>query len=165
VLVAVVLSLLSATLGVSEAKVTSRSSNTGNVFSAGTLSLVNSKNGTTVIGVSSLMPAGSANGTLTLRVQGDYRTALTVAIAGISDTPSSPALSHALTLLIEDTTSTAQTLWSGTMSNFSSVSVGTFAAGTTRSLRFTVTFPAGNAVPGLQGAATTLTVRFTGVSQ
>jgi hypothetical protein len=164
-LVALLVLLLSTLIAGSEAKVTGTTRNLENTLSAGSMRLANSKSGTTVISANGLMPAGSASGTLTLSVQGDYSAAQTVTNAGISDTPASPALSQALTLLIEDITGTAKTLWSGTMSSFSSVSVGTFATGTTRTLRFTVTLPSGSAVPGLQNASTTMTLRFTGVGQ
>ena len=165
VLLAVLILVLSTTIASSDARDTSVKVNAGNAFSAGSLALVNSKSGTAVISASALMPAGTATGSLTITAHGNYTAAVTLAYAGISDTPSSPALSQALTLLVEDITGTAQTLWSGTMSTLGSVSLGQIASGSTRTYRFTVTFPSANAVPGLQNASTTMTLRFTGVGQ
>jgi len=160
-----VIMLLSTTIGASDARFTRVSVNPGSAFSAGTFSVTNSKSGAAVITTSGLMPGGTANGTLTLTTQGNYTAAVTLTNGGITDTPSSPALSGALTLLVEDITGSAQTLWSGTMSTFSSVSLGTIATGATRTYRFTITFVAGSAVAGLQNASTTLTLKFTGVAQ
>jgi hypothetical protein len=165
VLLAVLILVLSTTIASSDARDTSVKVNAGNAFSAGSLALVNSKGGTAVISASGLMPGGSATGSLTITVQGNYTAAVTLTNAGISDTPSSPALSQALSLLVEDITGTAQTLWSGTMSTLSSVSLGQIASGSTRTYRFTVSFPSAGAVPGLQNASTTMTLRFTGVGQ
>ena len=162
---ALLIFVLSATTASSDARDTSVKVNAGNAFSAGSLALVNSKSGSAVISASGLMPGGSATGSLTITAQGNYTAAVTLANAGISNTPSSPALSQALTLLVEDVTGTAQTLWSGTMSALSSVSLGQIASGSTRTYRFTVTFPSANAVSGLQNASTTMTLRFTGVAQ
>jgi hypothetical protein len=157
--------LLSTVLGSSDATLTRVSVNPGNAFSAGVSSHVNSKNGAMVISAAGLMPGGSASGTLTITVQGDYPAVVTLANAGISDQPASPALSQALTLKVEDITGTLQTLWNGTMSNFSSLSLGQIASGTTKTYRFTITFATGSAVPGLQNASTAMTIRFTGVAQ
>lgn len=164
VVVALIVLMLSMTTGASDARVTRVSVNPGNAFSAGSLSLVNSRDGGIVISATAMMPGASANGTLTLTTQGNYTAAVTLANGGISDTPSSPALSQALTLLVEDITGTPQTLWSGTMGTFSSVSLGQIASGATRTYRLTVTFPAGSAVAGLQAANTTISLRFTGVA-
>ena len=165
VLLAALILVLSVTIASSDARDTSVKVNAGNAFSAGSMALVNSRSGSAVISASGLMPGGSATGSLTLTAQGNYTAAVTLANAGISDTPSSPALSQALTLLVEDVTGTPQTLWSGTMSSLSAVSLGQITSGSTRTYRFTVTFPSGGAVPGLQNASTTMTLRFTGVAQ
>ncbi len=162
---AVLIFVLSTAITSSDARDTSVKVNAGNVFSGGSLSLANSKSGSAVISASGLMPGGSATGSLTITVQGGHTAAVTLANTGISDAPSSPALSQALTLLVEDVTGTAQTLWSGTMSTFASASLGQIASGSARTYRFTVTFPSGNAVSSLQNASTTMSLRFTGVAQ
>lgn len=152
-------------IGVSDARFTRVSVNPGAVFSSGTSVLVNSKSGSAVINVTGLLPGGSNSGTLALTGQGDYSSTVTLTNAGISDQPSSPALSQALTLTVEDITGATQTLWSGTMSNLPSLSLGQISPGATKTLRFTVAFPTAGAVPGLQNAGTSMTLRFTGVAQ
>jgi spore coat-associated protein N len=150
---------------VSEARFVRGSGNPGNVFTAGTLKLVNSVDGGYVINVTGLRPDQSATGTFTLTCQGSFKGAVSITNGGITDTPSSPALSAALTLKIEDITGSAQTLWSGTMNSFTSLALTQFNSGETRTLRFTVTFPQAGAVPGLQGATSALLVKFVGVAQ
>ena len=78
--------------------------------------------------------------------------------------PASPGLSSTLTLLIEDTTGTATTLFNGTVAAFTTVSLGSIAPGVTRQYRFTLTFPAAAAAPGLQGASMSLGLLFKGVT-
>jgi hypothetical protein len=153
---------LSVSLGVksSGASFISRSSNPGSRFSAGVVTLTNSKGGTAVINAAGLLPGGSTTGSLTITVQGNFSAAVT-----LTGTGDQSALSQVLTLKIENTTGTAQTLWSGKMSDFASLSLGTYTTGTTKSYRFTVTFPAANASSGLQNATTSMTLNFTGVAQ
>ncbi|MFH1574281.1 MAG: hypothetical protein ABIG68_09875 [Acidobacteriota bacterium] len=141
------------------------SSNPGNVFTAGTFRLLNSVDGGYVINVAGLRPDQSVTGTLTLTCQGNYPGAVSMTNGGITNSPSSPARSAALTVMIEDITGTPQTLYNGTMSAFASLALTPFSAGQTRTYRFTVTFPQSGAVPGLQGAACSLQVRFVGVVQ
>jgi len=160
-LIALALALLvSLTVGRSGATLIRVSTNPGSLFSAGSLTLSNTKNGAVIVNAAGLLPAGSANGSASITIQGSFSAA--VILTGTGD---GSALSQALTLKIEDTTGTAVTLWTGTMSSFTTVSLGTLASGTTRSYRFTVTFPAANATAALQNSSTTMTLRFTGVAQ
>jgi hypothetical protein len=150
------------TVGVkpSGATFTRSSANPSNLFSAGAINLTNSKSGAAVLSATGLLPGGSVQGSLSVKITGNYGAAVT--LTGASD---HSALSQALTLQIEDTTGTAQTLWSGTMSDFSTLSLGTYTSGTTKSYRFTVTFPSANADSGLQNTSTSMTLRFSGVAQ
>ena len=107
-----------------------------------------------------LLPGTSSSGSASITISGSYSAAVT--LTGTSD---GAALAQALTLLVENTTGTVTTVWTGKMSDFSSVSLGTFTSGTTRTYRFTVSFPAANAVAGLEDATTTETLTFTGVAQ
>ena len=152
--------LASLTLGRSGATLLRTSRNPGSAFSAGTLTLSNTKDGAVIVSAAGLLPAGSASGSASITIQGNY--SASVVLTGTGD---QSALAQALTLQIDDTTGTLQTLWSGTMSNFTTLTLGTFASGTTRSYRFTIAFPAANATAGLQNSTTTMTLRFTGVAQ
>jgi hypothetical protein len=152
-------SFLVLTAGQSGALFARSSANPGNAFAAGTLALTNSKNGAVVVSATGLMPGGSATGTLTVATSGNVSSVVT-----LTGTDDNSALAQALSLKIEDVTSTAQTLWSGTMSDFSSLSLGSFSVGASKSYRFTVTFPAANASSSLLNASTSMTLRFTGVA-
>jgi hypothetical protein len=84
---------------------------------------------------------------------------------GANDVPASAALSQALLLKIEDTTSTPQTVYSSTLAGLGSLDLGIFTAGMQRSYLFTLTFPAWSAVPELQNASTSANLLFTAVAQ
>jgi hypothetical protein len=165
------LCLLAALLAISAGTVASGATftrmtgNPANVFSAGSFRLINSADGGYILTVAGLRPGQSVSGTLTLSCQGDLKGPVTFSNGGIADTPTSPPLSTALTLQIEDITGSPQTMWSGTMSSFSSLDLGQFSAGQSRTYRFTAGFPQAQAVPGLQGATSTLLVKVTGVAQ
>jgi hypothetical protein len=156
---------VSTQIGSSGASFARVSMNSGSIFSAGTLVLINSKDGSAVVSVSDLLPGKSVTGTLTVSVSGNYRAVVTLTDAGTTDTPSSPSLSQALTFKVEDITGTGTTLYNSSMSGFSSVSLGTFASGTTRTYRFTVSYPTASAASGLLNATTTMDLRFSGVAQ
>jgi hypothetical protein len=149
----------------SGAKFSNASSNPGAAFTGGTMSLVNSRDGSAVLSATGLAPGASVNGTLTLTDQGNLTAGVTLTRTSLTDTPSGAALSSVLTLTIADITGTTQTLYSGTMSGFSSVILSPLTAGETRTYRFTVAFPTASATSNQQNASTSMTVRFTGVAQ
>lgn len=139
---------------------TQSSTNDGNLFSTGTLSLVNSKDKEVVVNAVGLVPGSSATGSLALKNSGSY--AAVVTLFGIGD---ESALAQALTMEIEDVTGSAQTVWTGVMGRFTDLPLGTIAAGASRAYRFTVAFPPENASAALSDSTTTMTLRFTGVAR
>ena len=141
------------------------SRNRSNLFAAGDFRLQSSSDGGFVISAAGLRPGQSATGTATLTCQSDFAATFSMTRTGLTDTPSSPSLSAALTLKIEDITGTAQTLWSGSMGAFVSLALGRFDSGQARTYRFTVTFPLSSAVPALQGTASNMQIRFVGVTE
>ena len=141
------------------------SSNPRAVFSGGTMTFINSRDGSTVISATGFAPGASVTGTLTLTSKGNLGADVTISETAMTDQPAAAALSSALTLKIENVTGTAVTLYNDTMSEFSSVSLGRFSAEETRTYRFTLTFPTANAISSHQGASTNMTMRFTGVAQ
>jgi spore coat-associated protein N len=143
----------------SSAQFTDQSSNPGNLFKTGTITLTNNKSGQAVVTATGLMPGGSATGTLIIGVTGNYTANVT--LTGATD---NSALAQALTLRIEDVTGTATTLWTGTMSAFSTQALGTIASGASRSYRFTITLPT-TAPSSAMNGSTTETLTFTGVAQ
>jgi hypothetical protein len=165
-LVLALLALVLQSLVFSGASFTSGSRNTGNAFAAGTLSHIDSKSGQVVLAASGLRPGQSASGTLTLTGAGDFSAKYSLSVDSLVDTPASPALSGALQLTIDDmTTGAAVQEWSGLVRNLGTVTLDTIAPGAVRTYRFTLSFPTANAVSGLQDAAMTLRLRFTGVQQ
>lgn len=138
--------------------------NPANAFTAGTLAHVNSKAGQIVLGAANLRPGQSNNGTLSITGGANLTGAYTLSKVSLIDTPASPGLSNALTLLIEDVTSGTTTLYTGTAATFTSRSLGSIAPGAVRTYRFTLTYPTAGASPALQGASMALRLQFTGVT-
>jgi spore coat-associated protein N len=148
----------------SDASYTAGSSNPGSVFTAGSLSHTNSMANQVVLDASYLRPGLSKQGTLTITGGGTLTGAYTLSKAGLVDTPASPGLSNTLTLTIQDVTTGATTLYTGTVAAFSSCSLGSIAPGATRIFRFTVLYPAAGADSALDGATMALRLTFTGVT-
>jgi hypothetical protein len=141
-----------------------RSANPVNRMGAGTLAFTNSKDGAAIVSVTGLLPGQSSIGTMTLTAGGDQTGRYTLSCTALVDLPSGTTLSTALTMKIEDITGTAVTVYNGTAAAFTSVSLGSLAPAAVKTYRFTVTFPTASATPALQGASTSLTVRFSAVS-
>jgi spore coat-associated protein N len=162
-----VLALLAVTLQslvFSSASYTKASANPGNAFTAGSLGHIDSKAGQIVLAATNLRPGQSSNGTLTITGTGTLTGTYSVTKVSLVDTPATPGLSKALTLLIQDVTGTATTLYNGTASAFTSATAGSIAPGVTKTYRFTLTYPATPVDPALQGASMALRLQFTGVT-
>ena len=163
-LVLALLAVVLQSLVFSGASFTSGSTNPGDAFTAGTLSHVNSKSGQVVLSASGLRPGQSSSGSLTITGAGDLSARYSIDVASLVDMPASPALSGVLRLTIDDMTSGAAVQeWSGLVSSLGTVTLDTIAPGAVRTYRFTLDFPTATAVSGLQDAAMTLRLRFTGV--
>lgn len=149
----------------SSASFTSQSANPGNLFSGGTLLLLNTRDGQLVVAATALLPGQTARGTLTLTNAGTVAGEASVDGVGLTDVPGAPALSAAVTVAFTDVAS-GTLLWSGPMADLTTVaaSLGTLDPGESREYEIAVTYPAAVADPGLQGAEATLTLRFSGAS-
>lgn len=154
--------LVAFTTVMSSASFTRSATNTGNLFTAGTLQITNSRDGQAILMASDLRPGETRQGVCTITNSGPVAFSLQVLNAGVTDS-TTPPLSGALTLTIYDAVSGAQ-LWTGVWNTFSSISLGTFAPGQAHDFRFSLTFPAAIAVPALQRAQATMLVRFQGIS-
>ena len=155
--------VLTNTVVFSSASFTSSSSNPGNVFGSGTLLLLNAGDGELILGAAALYPGQSQEATLTLTNAGTVPGDVSVEGVGLTDIPASPALSGALTLTFDDVAS-GTLLWSGPVGGLTTAALGTLAPGESRDYRITLAYPAAAADPALQGAQTSLTLRFSGVS-
>jgi hypothetical protein len=163
----IVLSLFALTLHsvvFSDASLTSQAT-IGHAFVAGSLSHVNSKEGTTVLDGSKLSPGQTKSDVLTIRSEGDGTGIYTLTNAGVSDMPAAPGLSRTLLLTIRDV-STGQQLYTGTVRGFSaSTPTVAIPSGMTHTFQFDLQYPLAAANTALQGATMQLVVQFTGVSQ
>jgi len=163
----VVLALLGFTLGsvaFSGASFTAPIPVPDNVFVAGSLLHTNNRDGQILIAANGMAPGDSSVGTMTLSGGGTLDAAYTFTAANIDDVPGSPRLSDALRLTVEDITAAPQTLYSGPVSAFSSVPLGSIAVGASRTYRITLAYPAGTALAALQGASLSLALSVTGVA-
>lgn len=164
----VVLALCALTInsvGFSGASYVAPSANPVNIFATGTLLHSNSQDGGVVVAASGMAPGDSAVGTMTVTGGGTIAGAYTLSASGLVDVPSSPRLSSALTLTVEDRTGAPITLYSGPLSDLTSVGMGVISVGATRTYRVTLAYPAGTNVAALQGASSSLALAVTGVSQ
>lgn len=154
-----VLAVGGATSMFSAASFSSSSDNTTSA-AAGAISVTNSKAGTAVISAAGMGPGDVRSGTLSLTNLGDIGSQAELKVTGLNDTPSSPALSSTLDLLVEDITGAASTIWSGKLGSFNSVGAGTIAAGGSRSYRLTLTWPGADKDDRLQAASSSFTFRW-----
>jgi spore coat-associated protein N len=145
----------------SSASFTATSANPSNTFAAGTLSILNSKEGLAVLTASSGMkPGDSANGTVDVQNTGSLSGVFTLSRSNIVDSDGTNPLSAKLNLVVKDCgdfssgTPTCDAgdpqRYSGTIAAMGSVSLGTFAANEKHRYEFAVTFDAsaGNAYQG-----------------
>ncbi|HYY34403.1 MAG TPA: TasA family protein [Gaiellaceae bacterium] len=144
----------------SSASFTATSANPSNTFAAGTLSILNSKEGLAVLTASNMKPGDSANGTVDVQNTGSLSGAFTLSRSNISDSDGSNPMSAKLDLVVKDCgdfssgTPTCDAgdpvKYSGTIAAMGSVALGTFAANEKHRYEFAVTFnsSAGNAYQG-----------------
>jgi hypothetical protein len=163
-IVLALLALVIQSIVFSGASFTSASSNPGNVFTAGSLSHDNNKNGQLVLNAIALRPGLSQNSSLIITGGGTVSGVYTLSKSTLVDTPAASGFSTALTLRLEDVTGTTTTLYNGTVAAFTQVSLGTITPGQVRTYRFTLTFSAANATSAMQGATSRLNLDVTGAS-
>jgi hypothetical protein len=121
--------------------------------------------GHSILSVNPIKPGGSTSGTVKVQNGGTAPAGFTLAKANLVNTPSSPALSAKLTLIVQDlgdpactvSCPAAVTIYSGTLGSMGTLTLGTFAAGATRQYSFSVTFPDGgsNGADNAYGGAIT----------
>ena len=135
----------------SSASFTASSANPSNTFAAGTLSILNSKEGLAVLTASGMKPGDSATGTVDVQNSGSLSGAFTLSRSGISDSDGANPMSAKLDLVVKDCgdfssgTPTCDAgdpvKYTGTIAGMSSaVALGTFAASEKHRYEFAVTF-------------------------
>ena len=156
------LALVSLALGsamFSGASFTSKSANSASL-AAGSIQLSSSQPNQAIVAASEMKPGDSRQGTISIGNQGDAGT-VTLSASGLTGA----ALAAVIDLTVEDTTGGGSVQkWSGKLGSFSSVSLGAFAAGATRSYRLTLSWPAASNEASLQAASTALTFKWSGSS-
>ncbi len=148
----------------SGANFNSTSANPGTLITAGTIAIADSASGSSILTASLMKPGGSSSGSVNIQNAGNVPATFTLAKAGLSDTPASPALSAKLTLEVTDLGNPAcvsacpgpVTVYAGALGSMGTISLGTFVAAATHRYTFTVSFPEGvnGADNAYQGAAT-----------
>lgn len=159
------LSLLAVALGTamfSGAKFTSRSANTASLV-AGSVQLSSTKpNEATIVAAAGMKPGESRSGTISIGNEGNVTGAVSLNMTGLTGT----ALAAVIDFKLDDVTGGLTTQkWSGRLGAFPGVSLGDFAVNEKHEYRFTLSWPSASNEAALQGASTTLTFQWSGVSQ
>jgi len=157
------LALVSLALGsaiFSGATFTSKSANSASLAAA-SVQLSSSAPNQAIVAAAGMRPGESRQGTISIANQGTAAGTVTLRAIGLTGT----ALAAAIDLKVEDTTGGgAVQKWSGKLGSFASIGLGSFAAATARSYRFTLSWPAATSEASLQGASTSLTFQWSGSS-
>lgn len=143
----------------SGASFTSKSANKASL-AAGSVQLSSSLPNAAIVSATGMEPGSSREGTIKIGNQGDVAGNVTLKANGLTGT----ALAGVIDLKIEDVTSGTSQKWSGKLGSFTSLSLGSFAAESSRSYRFTLSWPAASDSSSLQGTSTSLTFEWSGVS-
>jgi spore coat-associated protein N len=151
-----VLSALIAAVAVavgSSASFTATSANPSNTFAAGTLTILNSREGLAVLTASNMRPGDSATGTVDVKNTGSLSGAFTLSRSNIVDSDGTFPMSAKLDLVVKDCgdfssgTPTCDlgdpVKYTGTIAAMSSTALGTFAADEKHRYQFAVTFNSG----------------------
>lgn len=134
--------------------------NPGTSYAAGTVQVTNSKAGSQIADTSGMRPGQSRQGTVQVTNSGTVGATFSLQATGLTDNPSSPALSSVMDLKVENITGSAQTVYDGKLGSFSQAALGSFTPGEARTYRFTYSWPAADTNPALQGATTSSSFRW-----
>ncbi|HSR95139.1 MAG TPA: hypothetical protein VLK56_09775 [Solirubrobacterales bacterium] len=155
------LALTSLALGTaifSGAGFTSKSANSASL-AAESIQLSSSAPNQSIVSASGMKPGGTAReGTISIGNPASVPATVTLSASGLTGA----VLAAAITLRIDDVTSGTTKKYEGKLGSFSSVSLGSFAAGSTREYKFTLSWPSGSNEASLQGASTSLTFQWAG---
>jgi spore coat-associated protein N len=155
----------------SGADFTASSANPSNTFASGTLSMVNSKQGTAVLSATNLRPTGSANGLVDIENSGSLSGAFTLSRTAPVDSDSSNPMSAKLNLVVVDcgtfTGATPPacndgdevTKYTGTLAAMGTTALGTYNAAVKHRYSFTVTLD-GSASNAYQGDSSSVQFDF-----
>jgi hypothetical protein len=130
----------------------------GNGSGNGPISMSNSKANAAILTAANMKPGSSATGTVAITSDSSVDADISLTRENLSDVGAGTLkLSNVLDLLIQDVTapSSPTTVYSGKLGAMPARQLGTYPKRTTRSYRFTVTFPS-SAPSGYQGRSTSV---------
>jgi spore coat-associated protein N len=143
----------------SGASFTSKSANKASL-AAGSVQLSSSLPNQAIVNATGMAPGSSREGTIKIGNEGNVAGAVTLKANGLTGT----ALASVIDLKIDDVTSGTSPKWSGKLSSFTGLVLGSFAAESSRSYRFTLTWPSTSDSSSLQGSSTSLSFEWVGSS-
>jgi spore coat-associated protein N len=152
------LALISLALGTaifSGASFTSKSANSASL-AAGSVQISSSAPNQALVSATGMKPGDSKEGTVSIGNQGDVAGTVTLKANGLTGA----TLGAVIVLKIEDITGTASKKYEGKLASFSSIDLGSFAAGTTRKYRFTLSWPSSSNEAALQGLSVSLALQW-----
>ena len=134
----------------SSASFTATSANPSNTFAAGTLSILNSKEGLAVLTASGMKPGDSETGTVDVQNSGSLSGAFVLSRSNIVDSDAVHPMSAKLDLVVKDCGDFSSgpptcdlgdpVKYTGTIAAMGSTALGTFAAAEQHRYQFAVTF-------------------------
>lgn len=148
--IGVILWVAASAISFSGALFSSTSRSPGNEFAAGTMGLTLSQTGPVVDGTAWL-PGARRSGDQVVTNTG-HRAALVLDVVGLAASP----LNAVLQVEVRQTQPAGTVLYDGSLGNLDEVSLGTLARDERRTYRITVTWPASQDSPTLEGARTSL---------
>lgn len=157
------LALVSVALGsalFSGATFSSKSANSASLAAA-SIQLSSSAPNQAIIAAAGMQPGDSRQGMISIGNEGTAPGIVTLSAIGLTGTP----LAAVIDFKVEDTTGGGSIQkWSGKLGSFGSIGLGSLAAGTSRTYRFTLSWPSSATEASLQGASTSLTFQWSGSS-
>jgi hypothetical protein len=156
------LALLALALGsamFSGASFSSKSANKASL-AAGSVKLSSSKPNEAIVSAAGMEPGASREGTIKIGNEGDVAGTVTLSASGLTGS----ALAAVIELKVDDVTSGTTQKWRGTLDCFTRLAVACFYAATTRTYRFTLSWPSSSDSASLQGASSSLTFNWEGSS-
>ena len=138
--------------GASGASFTAQTANPSNTFTAGTLSMVNSKDAATLFtSAPNMRPGDVANGTVDIKNNGSLSGAFKLSKGTLTDNHATIKMSEKLNVVVTDcgadvncTTGTSSNIYTGTLAAMgANLPLGTFAAAEEHRYTFTATFDSG----------------------
>jgi spore coat-associated protein N len=130
----------------SAAALTSSFSNPRSAFTAGTLTMTNTRENASVLTANKMVPGGAATGAVTIKNSGTVPGSFRLSASQPTDTPgtSGGKVSTALLLTIVDRAQPGSPVYNGRYDSMPERPLGTWAAAEQHTYDFTVTFPESN---------------------